>query len=189
MTDDNSEDDTEIESDRGIDAETKHELEAEYDCSSFEELYEETDVLDQFRFPEADEAREFFDSVEQASEIELEVTLGDYAATIVGEVGYRWTVIVQTPGGGVEEVVPEYELAIEGGHIKSKDRGMFMVEYLGLWSDHTLVYERVQDLLEQVNNLDTPTHRQQALRWHMKDHAPVRSSEATDTQDSEGQEA
>jgi len=184
MTDDTEEID--INSKRGIDPETKRALEAKHDCR-LEELFD-TDVLDQFRNPDAEDARPYFDSVEQFSDFELEVSLGDYTAIIAGEGGYEWDVTVKT-GGGLEGVMPGYEYTIEDGKVIGRGEGHFRVRYLGLWADHTLVFEKVRDLLQQVNDFDPPRHRKQAFRWRQTDKAPLRSLRTDETADAQEQEA
>jgi len=175
-----------IDSKRGIDPETKRELKANHDCR-FEELFD-TNVLDQFRNPDAEEARPYFDSAEQSSDFEVEVTLGDYTAIITGEMGYEWDVTVKT-GGGLEAVMPGYEFSIEGGQVIDHDEGDFRVRYLGLWADHTLVFEKVRNVLQQVNDFDPPRHRKQAQRWRQTDKAPRRSLRTDETADAQEQEA
>jgi hypothetical protein len=169
----------EIEAARGV----PRSLMAERDAT-VEALYDHADVLNAYRFPDADAAREFFDAADQYSEIEVEVQLDGTTSTIVGEVGYRWDVVVETDGGLVE-VIPEYDLTIEGGHVQDKGRGWFRVRYFGLWNDRADLYERVRDLLEQVNNFDPPRHRKQAFRWRQADYGPV-PVEADDGEESGG---
>lgn len=176
---DDANDGIDIQSDRGVAPETRRALEDRFDAR-FERLNDEPAVLDSFRYPDADVAREFFDRAEQYSEIEVEVELDGTTAIIVGEVGYQWDVVVKTDGG-LREVIPEYELTIEGGHVVDRDEGVFRVRYLGLWNDRTDLYERVRDLLEQVNDIDPPRHRRQAFSWKVA--AESRSVVTDDSED------
>lgn len=127
---------------------------------------EHADVVNAFRFPDADEAAAYFDSAEQYSGFEVEVEYAGVEAKIIGELGYQWDAVVETDGG-LAHVFPEYELAIDGGYVTDKDELGFTVRYPGLWSDHGLFYEKVRDLLEQVANFDPPRHRQQAFTAKM----------------------
>lgn len=177
-----------IEASRGIGPEQARRLKDERD-THIDGLFHETDVLDAFRFPDADVAAGHFDSAEQYSEIEVEVELDGTTAIITGELGYQWDVKVEC-GSGLVNIFPGYEFTIEGGQVLDKDEGDFCVRYLGLWNDRADLYERVRDLLEQVNNFDPPRHRKQAHYWRQADYGPVPAeADDADEGDTESGEA
>lgn len=152
---------TEREQNHGI----SEELKAKHGVETLAELANVEDAFEEFRYPDADIAAEYFDSAEQSTDIEIEVTLGGLSGIVTGELGYEWTVTVDC--SDTKRSLPtlaRYELSPDGGYVSDTDGSTFRVTFLGLWNDRADLYERMRDVLEQAQSFDPPTHRWQAMQ-------------------------
>lgn len=108
-----------------------------------------TDVpIDDYRYPDADEAAEYFDTAAQASKIEVGVKHAGLEAIVAGEAGYRWRIstewpVVAAPIGQLIDVPKGIYIADDSGQ-------RITAEVVGTFEDHSRVYEVAAELMENI---------------------------------------